>query len=453
MTTTTQYSKVVVATKSDKGRRPYNEDASLVLGTEELGGYLDALLIVADGMGGRASGHIASSLAVKSIRDNILSLLPQMNQEPLRMLSQALQLANETIYRESLARTELAGMGTTCVVACIKGNHAFIAHLGDSRAYLFHDGQLSRLTEDHSFVAEKVKSGEITEEEARRSRFRNVITRALGLEPEVVPDTRSVELHPGDLLLLCTDGLSVPVADTEIASILGSSPDAYEACINLIRAALKNGGADNITVAIAACEKQLFPVYGIAKPRTRLVPLLVICSFLSILLGFLGGNVLPVRDLLFKRAAPGSPGQKVAEVKDLRYGKPVALYFAPIRNDLLVADRQGCIYVADIKGRLIRLDSSGQVLYRFAERELFKGESEASSAMFTVDKWGNLYVSNPREKCIFKYGPDGILVAVIGKGMLARPGAIAVGRDGSIYIIDDRRLKVFRPITLPAKSD
>ena len=155
--------------------------------SEDVAGGIEGLFVVADGMGGRASGAIASSLAVNAVRDAFTSKILEGPDEPGRVLAESLQAANDAVYQEATSKPELEGMGTTCAAAAVQDGRVFFAHMGDSRIYLFRDGELRRLTEDHSFVAEKVRTGEITEEQARRSRFRNVITRALGLEADAQP--------------------------------------------------------------------------------------------------------------------------------------------------------------------------------------------------------------------------------------------------------------------------
>ena len=436
---------ISIASKSEKGRRAANEDACLVLTSDDLGGRLDGLLVVADGMGGRASGAIASSMAVNAIRDVFASDADREILSPEELLSRGFRAANDAVHSEASSKPELQGMGTTCAAAAIQGGRAFLAHMGDSRAYLLRDGRLRRLTEDHSFVAEKVKNGEITEEQARRSRFRNVITRAVGLDPEAQPEIGSVELQPGDVLLLCTDGLTIPVSDGEIANILCSSSDAEESCDRLVKAALRNGGSDNVTVVVAAYGSGKATVRDRAasgKPRaTWLLPALI-----GLVAG-LGIGLSPVRTLL-----PGTPEPSVRmerprqpDLAHLTYEDPVSLLYIPVQGGILSLDRRGYLHVVDQQGRLIRLDRYGRIIYTFPARESLKPPSGARSPAVASDRQGNMYISDPAAKEILKFGRDGLFLGSIGKGKLFAPEALAVDGDGSIYVIDGGRLKAIRP--------
>ncbi|MHB0913606.1 MAG: PP2C family protein-serine/threonine phosphatase [Armatimonadota bacterium] len=226
---------MITAWKTDIGKRSENEDACLVLSDVE------TLIVVADGMGGLLSGARASSLAVETVRERFA-----WSGDPERSLSEALMAANRAVFSEP------AEMGTTCTALAVRGGVLYYAHLGDSRAYLYRQEELSQFTLDHTFAAEKARSGEIGAEDARRSRFRNLITKALGIAPDVRPDTGRVELVPGDTILVCTDGLWAPIPDAKIAEILAVSPPQI-ACDRLVGEALSAGGTDNITVVVALC--------------------------------------------------------------------------------------------------------------------------------------------------------------------------------------------------------
>lgn len=224
--------------------RPDNEDAFLV----DTG---KGILAVADGMGGHQAGEVASFLALKALAEK---LKEEATEDPLARLLAAVHFANEVVYRSSCQRPELSGMGTTLTAAWVVGSQAFLAHVGDSRAYLFRGGQLEVLTYDHSYVGELVRSGDLTAEQARLHPHRNILTRALGTEAEVIVDTRVVGLHTGDRLLLCTDGLLEVVKDEEIAEVLTLKTDLKEAVQSLVRLALERGGPDNVTVVLGAYE-------------------------------------------------------------------------------------------------------------------------------------------------------------------------------------------------------
>ena len=163
-------------------------------------------------------------------------------------------------------------MGTTCVAAVVQGETLSVAHAGDSRAYLLRDGALERLTDDHSYVAEQVRAGVISEESAQRSRFRNVITRAVGIEPTITPDLSQRPVRPGDALLLCTDGLTNMVPEDQIARIMQQAPSAQAAAERLIQIANRNGGKDNITAVVARLEVSNRTQRMLAEELSRLNP-------------------------------------------------------------------------------------------------------------------------------------------------------------------------------------
>ena len=225
------------STATHPGRaRPINEDAVYPAGA----GTGDAvLLVVADGLGGHIGGEVASKLAIEVASD--LGLSP----------AEAVLSANRAILSEVANRPRLAGMATTMTLARLdEDGSAHFAHVGDSRGYLLRRGDLRRLTQDHSVVAEYVASGKLTEEEAENHPQRSLVTRALGLEFHLEVDEFEEPLEQGDRLLLCSDGLNVMIDDDHIRSLLGSGTPE-EAAWALIEAANTAGGHDNITVAIA----------------------------------------------------------------------------------------------------------------------------------------------------------------------------------------------------------
>ena len=202
------------------------------------------LFVVADGMGGHEAGEVASEIAVNAISKHAPKV-PDANQ-----LSFAVQEANREILNASAKGIGKPGMGTTVTAAVVFEQQLLIAQVGDSRAYLLHNGRLQRLTRDHSLVADLVAQGSITEEEARVHPQRSVITRALGSEPNVEPDIYILQLDKDDRILLCSDGLSSMIYDTKIEAILQDYKDVNTCCDELINAALKAGGLDNITAIV-----------------------------------------------------------------------------------------------------------------------------------------------------------------------------------------------------------
>lgn len=220
------------------------------------------LLIVADGMGGHNSGEVASDLAVKTISDFALkmlggakSMVPEGGAAGLtprgRQLEYFVKTANTMIYEKGRAFPKDAGMGTTVVAAMLDAKSLTVAHVGDSRLYLWRRGELTQLTEDHSLVGEQVKRGQITPDEAARSNLQNILTRALGAEGEVQVDVAEHPLLPGDVVLLATDGLSKMVTDADVAAAIAAGGEPRAIVDDLIAKARAAGGVDNVTVVVA----------------------------------------------------------------------------------------------------------------------------------------------------------------------------------------------------------
>lgn len=234
-------------------KREKNEDSLLV--NADLG-----LFMVADGMGGHLGGEFASKIAVKTVEETIQRLLgdPEATlatdsvfdrNDPGELLKYALKVASQRIYEEACRNTNLRGMGTTAVVLFIRDGRGFIGHVGDSRAYLVRNGEVRQLTADHSLVAEQLRAGFITEEELKHHKFKNIITRSVGFQNEVEIDLLIRDLEAGDRFLLCSDGLTNLVEDSDLHKIVLKNPPK-EACKKLIDLANKRGGDDNITVVI-----------------------------------------------------------------------------------------------------------------------------------------------------------------------------------------------------------
>ncbi len=209
------------------------------------------VFVVADGMGGAQAGEVASQMAVEAFEQG----LPESG-SPEERLASRVQEANQRIHELSQAEREHEGMGTTLTAAYLDDDsHVAIAHVGDSRAYLFRDGQLKRLTQDHSLVGELVRRGKLTEEQAEEHPQRSIITRALGPEPSVEVDTWSYPVRDGDVLLLCSDGLTSMITEEKIVEVLDSSGKLEQAADRLIREANDAGGRDNITVVLSRLEE------------------------------------------------------------------------------------------------------------------------------------------------------------------------------------------------------
>ena len=234
-------------------KRDHNEDSYLI--APDLNLY-----VVADGMGGHAGGEMASGISVrtveKHVRTNKTLVAPDVKHEgtieksPVaKLLSDAVRGACNAVYSKSQQVRELQGMGTTTTSILFHDKHAFVAHVGDSRAYLIRDGRILQLSEDHSLVNEQLKAGLITEAQARQSRFKNIITRSVGFDADVEVDMIAVEVKAGDAYLMCSDGLCNLVTDPEICDVVNEN-FLHRVPEILIDLANSRGGDDNCTVVV-----------------------------------------------------------------------------------------------------------------------------------------------------------------------------------------------------------
>lgn len=227
--------------KTDTGRRKQNEDSFLVMRDG-----LRCVAAVSDGMGGHAAGEIASRIAVETLK----TVLSGEERLDAAMLRYACTTANEAVFNAAEQDESLQGMGATLVCAIVSPESFIAANVGDSRLYHYHDGVLTQVTHDHSFVAELVRRKLITPQEAKTHPRRNLITRAIGTDSFVKVDLFPCEWEENDILLLCSDGLSGSVDEDEMAAILSSMKSLEDGCSYLIELALKNGSSDNITVVL-----------------------------------------------------------------------------------------------------------------------------------------------------------------------------------------------------------
>jgi protein phosphatase len=252
--------------KTDTGRqRRDNEDSAFARAP---------VFVVADGMGGAQAGEVASRIAVEAFERG----LPDSG-SPEERLAERVREANQQIYERSRADRGRAGMGTTLTAAYVDDTHVAIAHVGDSRAYLFRDGSLQRLTQDHSLVDELVRRGKLTEEQAAEHPQRSIITRALGPEPDVEVDTWTYPARAGDVVLLCSDGLTSMISEERVQAILAEHDSLDVAADALIREANEAGGRDNITVVLFRLEELGAEdasgedtMVGVSVPRDVLAP-------------------------------------------------------------------------------------------------------------------------------------------------------------------------------------
>lgn len=243
-----------MAVRTDAGEvRPDNEDA--VFGDAALG-----LAILADGMGGYRAGEVASGMATALLAQSLVATLDDREPQQFdadgervahRQLRERIERANAEIYFAAQSEPQYYGMGTTLVVAWFYDNMVTLAHLGDSRAYRLRGNLFERLTHDHSLLQQQLDSGIISAEEARFSRSKNLVTRALGVDLTVEPEIRDFSVRPGDVYLLCSDGLNDMVGDVEIAAAMRAlAGDPAEAAQRLVQMANENGGRDNISVIL-----------------------------------------------------------------------------------------------------------------------------------------------------------------------------------------------------------
>lgn len=224
------------AALSDIGRvRTHNEDSVLAQ---------PPLFVVADGLGGHEAGEVASLIAIETLRDHA------PRRPDAKALARAVRAANREVIRAAREGHGRAGMGTTMTAVIVEGTHIAIAQVGDSRAYVLHEGQFERLTEDHSMVADMIRRGQLTEAESRYHPNRSVITRALGTDANMDADAREIDVSLGDRLLLCSDGLTGMLEDAAIAEILSNHAEPAAAAHALLNAANDAGGHDNISIVI-----------------------------------------------------------------------------------------------------------------------------------------------------------------------------------------------------------
>ena len=494
--------------KTDKGQRPNNEDHFAVVDTRRRQMRADGVLIIADGMGGRNFGEQAAETAVETVEEALAELL-DIRQEAGEVvigdaLASALRKANARVYELSSADEDRKGMGTTCVAAVIEGERLYVAHAGDSRAYLLRDGALIQITADHSYVAEQVRAGAITEEGARRSRFRNIITRAVGIEPTLEAEVSEAEVKPGDVVLLCTDGLSNMVDEEDIARTLTQVSSPQAAADKLVGMANKNGGKDNITAVVARLQtgtrtlrmqvadfvRPSAPAHadaehsnGVhalpasARPRRSVLWPSLAVLFLALGVGASGwlSHILTRDGYTFQAAPPFAvkplppPPPHPLDPAHVAYDNPAIFYYTPVRGSFLaVSPQDGTVTVAALSGTVLGLaPPDGSVRYKYS-LPFLKPQAPAPAGALgangvtlhtATDPQGNLYISDAVAKTVTKYSSNGELLGLVAHLSLKNPQAIGAAPDGTVYLIDAERLKVFRahpsikplpPIPVPA---
>jgi PPM family protein phosphatase len=263
--------KIEIVCQTDVGQvRDHNED--YVSSDEKIG-----IAILADGMGGLNAGEVASSMSVHLLMDELRGYVEgnseienELHDNGLslkaRVVERAIEKANSAVFHVSKTQPHCEGMGTTIVASMFYDNKVAIGHIGDSRVYRFRDSKIKQVTKDHSFVQELIDKGLYTKDEARASTKKNVVTRALGVAPSVAPEVHEYKARVGDVLLMCSDGLTDLVEDVNIEKILHSSNgNLGMAASNLIELANASGGKDNISVILIKIKKSFPEVEGILK--------------------------------------------------------------------------------------------------------------------------------------------------------------------------------------------
>ncbi|RJQ53269.1 MAG: Stp1/IreP family PP2C-type Ser/Thr phosphatase [Actinobacteria bacterium] len=269
--------------RTDVGRvRDKNEDAVYADGT---------LFAVADGMGGHRGGEVASSIAIKLLEQNVAASPPGSDLQ--QVLKEAVLHAHQEIYRQAY-ESGLTGMGTTLTAAVVDGDKLVVAHIGDSRAYLYRNGRLMQLTHDDSLVAEMVREGQLTKEQAAVHPSRHMLTQALGTGDSVSVSVMTHQLREGDVVLLCTDGLTAMLSDSQIERAMAEEDNPKKLCARLVQEAAAAGGMDNVSVAVldfkgsAPFESAASMSRGGGRRATRVVALVLIPLALLVAVAFAG---------------------------------------------------------------------------------------------------------------------------------------------------------------------
>ncbi len=485
-------------------QRSHNEDAAA---TFALPGT-DAAFVVCDGMGGLRAGDIASNEAVRVVQEVLQERFgggdDGTQPDPFSALADAFRRANDSVNalhkgEDTRVTADIPGggggsaasplrrqaeeggstglMGTTCVAGMVRGQTLFLAHAGDSRAYLLRGGTLIPLTADHSFVAERVRAGDMTEAEARVSKFRNMITRAIGIDPVVEPEMRREPLSPGDTVLVCSDGLTTMLEDKDIAALMNSpqvaraTPDKGASV--LVDAANKKGGSDNITVLLLRVQGDMgntttstistssgsSGTTGSASSRRGPAPLvwillgaLLLAALVALALFVIPGAREKTAALLTgeatapKTGTSSGGGGRRTDFTKLVYEQPQLFTKFLARGDLLTyTPGEGLYFVAASSGKMACLTRTGEALQPVEQLELAestRGPIPATRTFITSDMQGNVYLSYTKRRVIEKKGTDGRLLARLSG--FEQPEAIAVDEDGNLYVVDFNQIKVLR---------
>ena len=482
---------IQLAADTHKGmRRSGNEDT---YGVFDIPGY-DATFVVCDGMGGLQAGDVAANEAVRVIEQELKARLTTPNADPNKVLVTALQAANDAV--NSLARPGASGddptagsepapsnalMGTTVVAGVVRGATLWLAHAGDSRGYRMRSGKLVRLTNDHSFVDEQVRAGNMTQAEARSSRFRNMITRAIGIDPHLDPEVRQETLLEGDLILVCSDGLNTMLDDVEIEAVLESSRNVERGVQSLIDTANRKGGHDNITALLLRLgepgdtPRQSVEQRGGGVPapegsptrrRRRSSspsPVVLMLAMLGAL-AFLGMFLLALSpslrsglgERMVTKKATVDLAAPLFDFSKITYDPaPKRIVDTPLarRGQLTVGAQGEVTFLRNSGEQIVTVppDRPERVVVdklKVPNTEQVDNDSPDNESYLATDPQGNLYVSRSAAGVIVKFSPAGKeLTRVVG---LYRPGALCIDpKTGDIYFID----ATFHVLALRAKHN
>ncbi len=429
-----------------------------------------AILIVSDGMGGAGGGDVASSITVQHIAASVASGLSASPLPPVdQVLLAAIDAANTAVRHKRHCGGRLAEMGATAVCVIISSNSAIIANVGDSRCYLLRGNEIRLLTQDHSMVWDEMRQGKLTREEAERSRFRNVITRAIGVADAVEADLIELNLERDDRLLLCSDGLTTELSDTDIASIIGPEPSGQRAAEKLMEAVLHTEAKDNVTIVIAdyipadsmkveatsRSEIQQEPLHP-SNPRSYrsgwylLEHGLLVASVVSTLI--LAWIVYAHKLLL--HPPPAAPPKStvphnipvISEVTKLK-SSPVLFVKGQFRPDILAVDGDA-IYLASTSGTLTGYDiGTSQQLpplpgFKLDAPQAPRPKSAQPDVTFTTR--GERFQIAVATNAVQEFNKSGVLIATsLGKGILKQPSRLAFVPHVGLMVLDHDKVWEF----------
>ncbi|MCL5283769.1 MAG: Stp1/IreP family PP2C-type Ser/Thr phosphatase [Armatimonadetes bacterium] len=453
-----------IGIKSDRGRvRTINQDSAIALPFEEPHNRINYLLIVADGVGGASGGEVASMMVTSLLPDILVEQLSSYDEINADILSEALigsiKETNRRVWERSQSDPDLSGMGTTCIVAAVVKDVVVAANVGDSRIYLCRNGLLTQVNQDHSLIQEYSRLGELTPNELKQSRIRNVITRAVGITSDVEPDRYVFNLSNGDAILLCSDGLTNMVDLNEIAAVLGMIANPQAAAEKLVGLANKHGGEDNVSVILARCgaypsglNSEHIPIGGAGWRSVRsAVAVIIWLALICILFGIgyeMGEHQFMNR--LYKKMMIGSSAKVGADI--IGYSNPRVLWRHPlIPNRLSMSDDK--VTVMAPNGEVYQFGQNGH-RFLFKLSPLSRRIASSNSAVgFEPD--GSLIVKDPRSGGLERISRSGKPLASIAAGQITQPTAIAVDSKGDIFVIDNQKLKLIRPeiLRIPMRSE